>query len=176
MSKPLETPVLETARLRLREYRLEDFAHVYAMWTDPEVTKHFEKGSFTEESVWTKFLRKVGHWQVLGFGYWIVEEKNSGRFVGEAGFGDYKRDIIPSIKGEPEIGWAFAASAHGKGYATEAAKAAIEWGDAFFGPVRMSCIISAGNAPSVRVAEKCGFKETCRTTYYGEGVILMHRG
>ena len=61
---------------------------------------------------------------MLGFGYWVVEEKTSGKFAGEVGFADYKRDMQSSVKELPEM----AAWAHGKGYATEAAKAALRWG------------------------------------------------
>jgi RimJ/RimL family protein N-acetyltransferase len=52
-----------------------------------------------------RLLRYVGHWAVLGFGYWVVEEKASGEFVGETGFADYRREMKPSLDGAPEIGW-----------------------------------------------------------------------
>jgi RimJ/RimL family protein N-acetyltransferase len=62
---------------------------------------------------------------LLGFGYWVIEDKATGRFVGEVGFADYKRDMESPVKEAPEIGWVLAADAHGSGYATEAARAAI---------------------------------------------------
>src|SRR5208283_1980203 len=95
-------PVVETERLRLRGHRLEDFVASSAMWADPIVTRHFGH-CFTEEESWTRFLRYVGHWALLGFGYWVVEEKATGNFVGEIGFADYKRDLKQSLKGVPEI-------------------------------------------------------------------------
>ena len=52
---------------------------------------------FAAEDVWSKLLRYAGHWALLGFGYWAIEEKSSGRFVGEAGFADFKRAIEPSF-------------------------------------------------------------------------------
>jgi RimJ/RimL family protein N-acetyltransferase len=61
----------------------------------------------------------------LSYGYWAVEEKTSGRYVGELGFADFKRDIVPSIEGMPELGWALVPQFHGKGYATEALRAAV---------------------------------------------------
>lgn len=169
-------PILETERLRMRGYRLSDWPLVKEMWKDPAVTKYFGGAPTPEEQSWTKFLRKAGHWPLLGFGYWVLEEKETGAFVGEAGFGNYKRDMSKSLGDDPEIGWAIAGAAHGKGYASEAALAAVEWGDAAFGDQRMCCIISPGNAPSIRVANKCGFAETGRAEYHGEDILIFHRG
>ncbi len=168
-------PILETQRLRLRGRGLDDFAFINAMWADPEVTKFIGGKPRPEEENWTKFLRMIGHWPVMGFGYWLVEEKDSGALVGEVGFGEFKREMTPSIKGEPELGYAFAAIAHGKGYATEAAIAAVKWGDENFGSMRMSCIVDPQNVASVRVAEKCGFVETGSTVYHGDDIKIFHR-
>ncbi len=171
----LKVPVIETARLRLRGRTLEDFPFFVEMWADPEVTRFIGGKPRGEEEVWTKYLRTLGHWAIMGYGYWAVEEKASGALIGEVGFGDFKRDMTPSIKGEPEIGWVLASSAHAKGYASEAALAAIGWGDAHFKGARMSCIIEPAHAASIRIAEKCGFKETARTTLHGDAVLLLHR-
>src|SRR5580698_1976199 len=133
-------PLLETERLKLRGHRLDDFIPCAAMWADPTVTRHIGGKPFTEEESWTRLLRYVGHWAMLGFGYWVVEEKATGGFAGEIGFADYKRDLEPSLKDVPEIGWALAAQAQGRGYATEAARAVIAWGDAHLGSSRTACI------------------------------------
>ncbi len=176
MSKPpFSAPVVETVRLRLRRQRLEDFPDILAMWRSPQVARYVSGEPQTEETIWTKFLRKIGHWRLLGFGYWVVEDKASGCFLGEAGFGEYKRDLHPSLVGEPEIGWAFAGSAHGQGYATEAARAALNWADENFGQIRLSCMIGVENSPSLRVATKCGFEETRRALYHGDEVVILHR-
>src|SRR5271163_2081126 len=142
---PAEVPILETARLKLRGHRLDDFTHCAAMWADPQVTQYIGGKPLTEEEAWTKFLRYAGHWSLLGFGYWVAEEKATGNFAGELGFADYKRDLEPSLKGVPEIGWVLASHAQGKGYATEAARAAIAWGDAYFPSTRTACIIDPEN-------------------------------
>jgi RimJ/RimL family protein N-acetyltransferase len=104
-----------------------------------------------------------------------VAEKASGRFVGEVGFGDLKRELVPSLAGEPEAGWVLAPWSHGRGYATEAVRAALHWGDARFGPARTVCLISPGNDPSVRVAEKCGFQPAGSTHYQGAATLLFER-
>jgi len=170
-----QVPVLETERLRMCGHRLEDFADCAAMWADPVVTRHIGGKPFSEEEVWTRLLRYVGHWTLMGFGYWAIEERDTGNFVGELGFADYKRDIVPSIKGVPELGWALVSRVHGKGYATEAVRAAVAWGEAHFGPARTVCIIHPENLASIRVAEKCGYQEFQRTTYKGHPTIIFDR-
>jgi RimJ/RimL family protein N-acetyltransferase len=171
----VEVPNLETERLRFRGHRLEDFADSAAMWSDPVVTRHIGGKPFSREEVWARMLRYVGHWAWLGFGYWALEEKATGDFVGELGFADYKRDIQPSLDGTPELGWALATRVHGKGYATEAVRAAIAWGDEHFGKARTACLIHPENLASIRVAEKCGYREFQRATYKDHMVILLER-
>jgi RimJ/RimL family protein N-acetyltransferase len=172
----LETiPVLETDRLILRGHRADDFADCLALWTDPEVTRFIGGKPSTQEEVWARLLRYVGHWAMLGFGYWAVTEKATGRFLGEVGFADFRREIEPSLDGMPEIGWVIAPHAHGKGYATEAVRAVIAWGDAHFGSGRTACIIAPENGPSIRVAEKCGYREFQRTTYKDKPTIMFVR-
>jgi RimJ/RimL family protein N-acetyltransferase len=171
----VDVPVLETERLKLRGHQIDDFADCAAMWADPNVTRHIRDIPFTEEETWTRLLRFVGHWAMLGFGYWAVLEKPGGRFLGEVGFADYKRDLKPSLKGIPEIGWVFASQAHGRGYATEAVRAVTAWGDAHFGSVRTACIITPENVASIRVAAKCGYQEFQRTTYHGHATVMFVR-
>ena len=172
-------PILETERLRLRGHRGDDLIYCAALWADPVVVRHTVGKPLTEEESWRRLLTYVGHWAVAGFGYWVVEEKSSGKFVGEVGFADYKRDVELSIKGVPEIGWVMASEAHGKGYATEAVRAIVAWGDAHFasasGITRTACIIAPENTASIRVAEKCGYREIARTSYKLHPVLMFAR-
>jgi RimJ/RimL family protein N-acetyltransferase len=170
-----QVPTIETARLRLRGHRLEDFSDCAAMWADPAVTRHIGGRPFSREEVWSKILRYAGLWALLGFGYWAIEEKASGRFAGEVGFADFKREIEPSFGGLPEIGWALASWAHGRGFATEAVGAAVAWGDRHFGTRQTVCLIDPDNAASIRVAEKCGYREFERTKYKNQPTILFRR-
>jgi RimJ/RimL family protein N-acetyltransferase len=175
MSSTIDIPALDTERLTLRGHTLADFDDSAAMWADPTVTRHIGGRPFTREEVWTRLLRYVGHWALLGYGYWVIRDKASGRFVGEVGFLDGKRDIVPSLEGAPEIGWALSTWAHGRGIATEAVRAAVEWGATHFGARRSVCLIDVDNLASVRVAQKCGYREFARTTYKGAPVILFER-
>lgn len=172
---PLPTvPSVETDRLWLRGHRLDDFGQCAAMWADPNVTQYIMDRPSTEEESWARLLRYVGHWALAGFGYWVIVEKQTGEFIGEAGFADYKRNIQPSLDGMPEIGWVLASRAHGKGFATEAVRTIAKWGDEHFQkPTR--CIIAPENRASFRVAAKCGYREIIRTIYNGHEAVMFER-
>jgi RimJ/RimL family protein N-acetyltransferase len=170
-----EAPEIETERLLLRGYVIDDFPHVVATWADPEVVRHISGRLSTEEETWARFLRNIALWPMLGYGYWAAVEKSTGRFIGDVGFADFKREIEPSLKGTPEIGWVLARWSHGRGYATEAARAALLWLERTLGPQRSVCIIDDDNRASVRVAEKCGYREFARTQYKGSTVVMFER-
>lgn len=182
-------PALDTARLTLRGHAVADFAECAAMWADPLVTRYIGGHPATEEEVWARVLRYAGLWTLLGYGYWVVRERASGQFVGEVGIADFRRDLTPSLEGAPEVGWALAPWAHGRGFATEAVRAVLAWGDAHlpaeppYGgaphgaarPGRTVCLITPENAGSVRVAAKCGFHVSARATYKGADTLIFER-
>src|SRR5947209_1697397 len=168
-------PVLETPRLTMRGHRIDDFNPLCAMWADPIVTRHIGGKPFTREESWARLLRYAGHWALLGFGFWAVEEKATGSFVGEVGFADFKRDIEPALEEVPETGWAFSSHVHGKGYAAEAVSAALVWGELHLKSKQTKCVIHPDNVASLRVAAKCGYREQRRTTYKGQPAILFSR-
>ncbi|HEU4404576.1 MAG TPA: GNAT family N-acetyltransferase [Polyangiaceae bacterium] len=177
MAKPTRdagaaAPPIETERLLLRGHRLSDFDALAATWADPAVVRHISGTPSSPGDSWARLLRYAGHWALLGYGFWALEERSTGRFVGEVGFGDFRRAIDPPITA-PEMGWVLSPWAHGKGYATEAARAACAWGLAHFGPVEIACIIDPDNEASIRVAEKVGFREKLRTTYLGGPTVLF---
>lgn len=168
-------PLLDTARLRLRAHRAEDHAECTAIWSNPEVVRHIGGRAFTAEEVWKRLLQYVGLWSLLGYGYWAVEEKSTGRYVGDIGFADFKRDLQPSLEGMLEFGWVLAPHAHGKGYASEAVAAVMAWAGQFQPALRAVCIIDPANLPSIRVAEKAGFRRWQETTYHGSPTIVFSR-
>jgi len=170
-----EIPTLETERLRLRAHRLGDFDSCLSLWSDAEVTRFIGGKPLSGEEVWARILRYAGHWRMLGFGYWLVEERDGGNFVGEVGFADFKRQITPSFDGIPEIGWALSPRAQGKGYATEAVRGAVAWGDRHFGTVPTGCLINPDNLASIRVAQKAGYSEFCRTFYKDHPAVVYRR-
>jgi RimJ/RimL family protein N-acetyltransferase len=176
-------PVLETERLVLRGPTLADFPESLAMWARPDVNKHIGGKPRSEEDSWSRMQRYVGHWSLLGFGMWIVRE-TSGAFVGEVGFMDNRREMTPAFTAV-EVGWVLMPAHHGKGYATEAMRAVLAWGDEHFktAPLderlvrgRVECMIDEGNDASVRVAEKLGFVRLGPADFKGEPVVMFRRG
>lgn len=170
-----EAPRLETDRLVLRAHEAEDLGGSHRIWSNPEVTRHIGGEPSTRESSWSRILRFVGHWRLLGYGYWAVVEREGGAYVGEVGFGSFKRTIDPPLDDDPEMGWVLDPSRHGRGYATEAVRAALAWGFEHVGAASLSCIVTPDNHASLRVAAKCGFREARRTTYKGSDLVVMRR-
>ena len=168
-------PNIETARLKMRGHRLDDLDDCVAMWSDPIVVRYIGGTPSTAQRTWLRLLAYRGHWSVMGFGYWAIEDKTTGSFVGEVGFADFKRDIASSMQNVPELGWALVPRYHGKGYATEAVRAALAWGDAYFQAARTVCLISTDNIASIRVAEKCGYREFEKTDFGGEPTLFFVR-
>jgi RimJ/RimL family protein N-acetyltransferase len=167
-------PTLETGRLRLRAHRLEDFEPIRAMLGDGALMRHIS-GAQPREDSWRRMLTAPGCWALLGYGYWVVERREDGAVIGQAGLADYKRAMKPSIEGLPELGYVFAAQAHGRGYASEAVRAILEWSDREVRAAQIVAIISHDNAPSIRVAERAGFAVREEALYNGEPLLLFRR-
>lgn len=166
-------PLIETERLRLRGHEATDFEACLALWQEPVVTKYIGGKAYTREEVWARMLRYAGLWPMVGFGYWVVEEKGTGAFVGELGFASFKRPIEPSFEDALEAGWILSPAMHGKGYASEAMDAVHAWGAANFPGKRMVCIVHEENAASLRVAERCGYVEYGRTVYRDVVMVML---
>lgn len=169
----MNPPTLLTARLSLKPVELSDYQDVVDLWADEDVVRHIGQTRSPQE-VWFAQLRNRGMWSLLGYGFWIVRERRTETFVGEVGFADFKRGIEPDISGRPEAGWVLARSAWGKGYASEAIKAAHDWLDEVL-PGRSTCIINPGNAASIRVAEKQNYQKIGPALLNKETVLLFER-
>jgi RimJ/RimL family protein N-acetyltransferase len=102
-------------------------------------------------------LAGVGLWPLTGIGMWAVERRQDGATIGHVGFFDFLRDCDPSIAGQAEMGWILSPAAHGQGYAGEACRAILDWFAHQFGKQPIWALISPGNDPSMKLAEKLGF-------------------
>lgn len=150
--------VLETPRLALREMVESDAPFILAVLTDPAFLKYIgDRGvrslddarRYVETGPRAMYAR-------LGFGLWVVETRDGGAPVGICGL--LKRDTLPDV----DVGYAFLPAYRGLGYAAEAARACCEFGLADRGLQRILAIVSPGNAASVRVLEKIGFRHESR--------------
>jgi RimJ/RimL family protein N-acetyltransferase len=145
-------PTLSTERLILRGFREADLDAYATMSADPEVMRFIgadgKPRSRTE--AWRGMATFMGEWALRGAGMWALEEKASGRFVGRAG--------IINFEGwpEPELGYALARNAWGKGYAREAGRAALDWAFAHMRRERLVSFIRADNLSSKRTAAALG--------------------
>ena len=151
-------PTLETERLVLRGWRPEDFAPYCAMLADAEtarfVTRHGRP--YGPREVWAEMAFLAGHWQLRGYGMFVVEERATGAFLGRVG------PLQPEGWPGFEIAWGLTPEARGKGYAVEAARAAIRWSFETLGIEAVISLIDPRNEASRRVAERVGERLTGR--------------
>ena len=168
-------PILETERLRLRAFRESDLDRWAAVMADPATVRYVGGQPLAREETWRRLLTSGGLWPMFGYGYWAAERKADGLLVGHVGFADFKRELTPSIEGAPEAGWIFAPDAHGQGFAGEALKAVLDWADEALPGRGIAAIIDPANAPSIRLAERCGFSSREEAVYKSEPILLFRR-
>jgi len=149
-------PILETPRLILRGWRPEDLAPYAAMMADAGTARFITRKGlpYSQDQTWAEMALIVGHWQLLGFGLFVVEERAGGAFLGRVG--PLRPPGYPGL----EIAWGLAHAARGKGFAVEAARAAIDWSFETFPLTRIVSLIHPDNFASQRVAERLGERRT----------------
>ncbi|NEA37375.1 GNAT family N-acetyltransferase [Streptomyces sp. SID13031] len=144
---------LTTERLLLRQWKDSDYEPFAALNSDPAVVEHFARSLTRAESDELIDRVKVSI-EKRGFGFWAVEVRETGRFIGFTGLSVPILDapFVPCV----EIGWRLAKDAWGNGYATEAARASLAYG---FGEAGLDEVVSftaTTNKPSQRVMERLG--------------------
>jgi len=142
-------PTLETDRLILRVQRAEDFGWFAELLGDEEACRYIG-GHMPRAAAWRKFLQMPGAWLIQGFGMFAVIEKASGEWVGN--IGPWQPEGWPGT----EVGWAVRRAAWGKGYALEAATAAIDWAFDNLGWTDVIHSIDPGNDASQKLAQRLG--------------------
>ena len=140
---------LETARLILRPPAMGDFDDFAAFCADAEVM-HFLGGPQARSVAWCGFSGVVGAWMLLGFSMFSVFERSSGRWIGRVG--PHKPVDWPGT----EVGWGLVRDAWGKGYAVEAAEAAMDYAVDRLGWTDIIHCIDKDNLPSQAVAQRLG--------------------
>ena len=158
---------LETERLVLRNYRLSDFEDHYKLCADPDMMRYLIGGKpMSRLEAWRHMAFLVGHWELLGYGYFAAEEKASGRFVGRIGF--------TNPEGWPgfEVGWSIGPEFQGKGYATEGGRFLLNYAFDEMGKDHVISVIHPDNKPSIRVAERLGEKLEGETEVDGTPMLI----
>ena len=140
---------LETERLLLRPPQRGDFER-YAELLDDESAARYIGGRLSRAAAWRRFLQMPGAWSVQGFGMFSLIEKASGRWLGQ--LGPWKPEGWPGN----EVGWSLHPDAWGKGYATEAGIAAIDWAFDQLGWDDIIHCIHPDNAASQKLAARFG--------------------
>ena len=158
---------LETERLLLRQWRLSDFEPYAEICADEEIMRYIGGKALSRTEAWRHMAMIVGHWQLLGYGHFAVEEKATGKFIGRIGF------LNPAGWPAFEIGWTLGRDSWGKGYATEGARRALEWAFDELDKDHVISLIHPENEPSIKVARRLGEKEEGTAEVLGIPVIIF---
>lgn len=158
---------LQTERLILRMFREADFEAHALICSEPDVMKFLGEGRPLDRfEAWRSMAMILGHWQLRGYGPWAVEERTSGKYIGRVGF--FYPEGWPGF----ELGWVLGREHWGKGYASEAARRALDYAFAEMGRDHVISLIHPHNGPSIRVAERLGEKIEGQTELFGHQVLI----
>ncbi len=147
----VSVPTLDTARLRLRPWHDEDLEPYAAMCADPEVMRYMGDGApLSRDDAWRSMAMFVGHWQLRGYGMWAVEERDARAFIGRVGL--HRPEGWPGL----EVGWMLDRATWGRGYATEAGRASLDYAWRALDVDHVISLIMPENQASIRVAERLG--------------------
>jgi RimJ/RimL family protein N-acetyltransferase len=156
--------LIETERLLLRRFSDEDLDEFFALHSDPEVTRFIRALDRAEAE--ERLRKDEVEWRQRGHGILAVLERQSGAFLGRTGL-----KYWPQF-GETEVGWILRRGAWGQGYATEAARACVEWGFAHLAVPYLTAMIVPANTHSVAVAARLGMTPLREDELLGESVVV----
>lgn len=171
MTPPPGDPILETARLRLRELADGDAGFLVTLLNDGDFLRHIGDRGVRDARDALKYLAEGprASYAANGFGLWRVERREDGAVVGMCGL--IRREALP----HPDLGYAYLPAFRGQGYAVEAGAAVLRHGFEALGLPRILAIVTEANAGSVRVLEKLGMRREGLQTFGGERLAVYAR-
>jgi RimJ/RimL family protein N-acetyltransferase len=143
-------PTLETERLVMRPWREEDLDEYAAITSDAEVMRWMGRGPFDRDDAWREIALYLGHFDLRGYTHWALELKDTGALVGRCG--PWRPEGWPAL----EVGWLLGREHWGNGYATEAARAALDHAWTALGAERVISLVAPENERSAAVASRLG--------------------
>ncbi len=163
-------PSLATPRLRLRPFRRDDLDDYAALCADPEVMRHLGAGGPVGRDVaWRHLAMFLGEWALNGRGQWAVTRREDNRLIGRVGY------LQPEGWPGTELAWTLARAHWGQGLASEAVRAARQFGADALGIAAPISLIRPDNAASLRLAERVGAALETRLDDFLGGPALLYR-
>lgn len=164
-------PTITTSRLVLRAFVQRDLDEYAAIIGDPEVTKHLGDGkALSRNEAWRQMAMILGHWTLLGYGLWAVEERATGALIGRIGC--QQPEGFPGFEIAYTLGRAF----WRRGYAREGAGAALAYAREVLGRTTIISVIRPANAGSIRVAQSLGATLDGEIEFFGGPASIYRYG
>ena len=159
---PTNIPTLETPHLILRPWQAEDAEAWYQVLQEPDLLKYFPETQPPSRRMADRYIEHhLEHWRTHGYGHWVVATRGDDRVVGWTGL-----EYVPELE-QAELAYLLSRSVWGRGYATEAGRAAVCFGFETVRLVELIALVHPENVASIRVAEKCGMTLLDRVTLWG---------
>lgn len=163
----MDIPEIETERLRLCALDNRHFEAYAAMLADAGSTRFVGDGQPLDRmNAWRSMAMLLGHWHLRGYGMWALELKDDGRFIGRVGL--HNPEGWPDI----ELGWMLVPDERHKGYATEAARASLDFAFSRLRVPRAISLIRAENSASERVARRIGGRQGTTIDFLGAATLV----
>jgi RimJ/RimL family protein N-acetyltransferase len=147
-------------------FRDSDFEAYAEMCGDEEVMKYLSGTPMTRSEAWRSLAMVLGHWTLRGFGLWAVEERQRSVMVGRVGC--WRPEGWPGL----EIAWTLRRAFWGQGFASEAAKMALEIAFSHLRETHVISMIDSNNKPSIRVAQRLRMRLEGQTDLMGHPVLV----
>lgn len=167
-------PVIVTERLELWRPTAADVEPMFTITRAPETARYLGNPDFTDH--YQRFYRNAGSWLLKGYGAFILRRRGESEPIGNCGVFFTWRGLGPDFDGSPEAGWILRADCVGQGFAGEAMRGALNWFERTQGAQRIVALIDIGNAPSIALAERLGFRAMREAAAPdGKPAILLER-